>query len=101
MFFKFQRSRDIDDFAISLAQEFSRRHPPQSASKEPQSIAALARAIDDICNRAKAFQREKRLGVYGRAKLGTSFKYELKQAGYSDGFVDDVTRQLLLIMSGK
>lgn len=100
--FKWHRSREIDDFAISLAREFSRRYPPEAEpNKEPRSLAAMARAIDEVCNRAKAFQREKRLGMYGRAKLGTSFKLELKQAGYAETLIDDLTRQLLLIMSGK
>jgi hypothetical protein len=61
----------------------------------------VARVIDDIINRARAFQKERRLGIYGRAKVGTSFKYELKSAGYPQDFVDDLTRQLLLVMSAK
>jgi hypothetical protein len=61
----------------------------------------VAKAIDQICNRAKSFHRERRLGIYGRARVGTSFKLELKNAGYPAEFVDDLTRQLLFIMSGK
>ena len=57
--------------------------------------------MDEIFNRARAFQKEKRLGIYGRAKVGTSFKFELKSAGYPQDFIDDLTRQLLFVMSGK
>lgn len=96
--FKFGGSREIEDFATTLARDFAGRIPPGAESAQAPK---LARAIDDICNRAKAFQREKRLGVYGRARVGTSFKLELKNAGYSQQFVDDFTRQLLLMMSGK
>jgi hypothetical protein len=32
---------------------------------------------------------------------GTSFKFELKSAGYPDDLIDDLTRQLLLVMSAK
>ncbi len=91
-------SREIDEFAVALAQDFSKRVPPDAAHAES---AKLARAIDDICNRAKAFQTEQKLGMYGRARIGTSFKIELKSAGYPADFVDDFTRHLLLIMSGK
>lgn len=94
----FKRSREIDEFAVALAREFSGRIPPGTAAAES---TRLARAIDDICNRAKAFQREKKLGMYGRARVGTSFKLELKSAGYPSEFIDDFTRHLLLIMSGK
>jgi hypothetical protein len=96
--FKLQRSRDIEEFTVALVRDFSSRFPPGTASGDR---ARLARAIDETCNRAKAFRLEKRLGIYGRAKMGTSFKFGLKNAGYPDDFVDDFTRQLLLIISGK
>lgn len=98
MFGLFGRSREIDEFAVGLAREFARLVPPAAEAPPAQRIA---KAIDDICARAKAFQQEKRLGIYGRAKVGTSFKLELKSAGYPREFVDDLTRQLLFIMSGK
>jgi hypothetical protein len=41
----------------------------------------------------------KKLGVYGKAKLGTTFKWELKELGYDDDFVDEFTRNLLLHLS--
>jgi hypothetical protein len=90
-------SREIDEFAKTLVQEFVGRFPPQKTF----DAAPLARAIDDVCSQAKTFQREKRLGVYGKARVGMAFKYELKGAGYADDFIDAFTRQLLLMMSGK
>lgn len=96
----FKRSREIDDFAIALARDFAVRCPPEKDG-EVAEAARLARAVDDVCNRAAAYQREKGLGMYGRAKLGTSFKLELKQIGYPEQFVDTLTRQLLFTMSGK
>jgi hypothetical protein len=96
--FKLGKSRELDDFAIALAKQFASEVPPGS---ESGGARRLARAIDDICNRAKAYQREHRLGVYGTARVGTAFKIELQNTGYPQAFVDDFTRQLLLIMSGK
>jgi hypothetical protein len=94
----FGRSREIDDFAIELAREFTRLVPPGA---EPPGTQRIAKAIDEICGRAKAFQQEKRLGIYGRAKVGTSFKFELKNKGYPREFINELTRQLLFVMSGK
>jgi phosphoglycerate dehydrogenase-like enzyme len=95
--FNFGKSREIEEFAVALAREFSTRFPPGTRSAEAQRFA---RAVDEICNRARAFQREKKLGIYGRAKIGTSFKFELKNAGYPDEFIDSLTHQVLLVMSG-
>jgi hypothetical protein len=95
--FRLWGSREIDEFAEALVREFVGRFPPEKAN----AAAPLARAIDEACSRAKAFQREKRLGVYGKARVGTAFKFALRNAGYPDDFVDAFTRQLLLLMSGK
>jgi hypothetical protein len=95
--FRLWGSREIDEFAEALVREFVGRFPPEKAN----AAEPLARAIDEACGKAKAFQREKRLGVYGKARVGTAFKFALKNAGYPDDFVDAFTRQLLLLMSGK
>jgi hypothetical protein len=96
--FKLGGSREIDQFAEALVREFAERFPPQKIGGD---AVPLAKAVDQVCNRAKDFQREKKLGIYGKARIGTSFKMELKGAGYPEDFVDTFTRQLLLVMSGK
>ena len=95
--FDFRQSREIEEFALTLAREFCSRFPPGAEAAE---AGRLARAVDEVCNRARVFQREKKLGIYGRAKMGTSFKFELKNAGYPDEFIDSLTHQILLVMSG-
>jgi hypothetical protein len=89
-------SPDVTDFAIELAQDFARRCPPGAKSE-----MSIARAIDDISNRAAAYQRQKRLGIYGKAKFGTEFKIRLKESGHAPEFVDELTTKLLISMSGK
>lgn len=98
--FKRRQSREVDDFAINLALEFSRRCPPERLQGR-QAVVGLARAIDEICNRAADFQRARRLGIYGKAKLGTEFKLQMKEYGYPVEFVDELTGKLLIHMSGK
>lgn len=91
-------SRESTDFAIELVQEFSKRCPPELAERSTQ---AVARAIDEICNRAAEFQRSKRLGWLGKARFGTEFKTRLKESGYVQEFVNELTTRLLISMSGK
>ena len=91
-------SPNVTDFAIELAQDFAKRCPPGAGAKSSMSVA---RAIDDISNRAAAFQRQARLGIYGRAKFGTEFKLQLRESGHAPEFVDELTTKLLISMSGK
>jgi len=97
--FNRKRSREIEEFAVALARDIAGRCPPGEAHQGEHISMALARAIDDVCQRATAYQRERQLGMYGKAKLGTAFKLELKQAGYPEEFVDSLTHQLLIKMS--
>ena len=96
--FKKKGSKDVGDFAIELAQEFLRRCPPELSER---STIGVAKAIDEVCNRAAEFQRSQGLGLYGKAKFGTEFKFQLKDAGYSGDFIDELTTKLLMSMSGK
>ena len=97
--FNRMRSRQIEDFATALARDIAGRCPPEKTHEQDHLSMALARAIDEVCGRAAAYQREHKLGMFGKAKFGTAFKYELKEAGYPDALVDRMTRQLLFKMS--
>jgi len=92
-------SREVEDFAIELADSFSRRCPPDGARSGGQSAMAVAKAVDEVCNRAADFQRSKRLGMFRRAKLGTEFKLKLNELGYDKEFVSELTTRVLMKMS--
>lgn len=93
------RSRQIEEFAIALGRDIAARCPPDKTHEQEHLSMALARAIDEACSRAAAYQREQKLGMFGKAKFGTAFKYQLKESGYPDALVDSMTRQLLFKMS--
>ena len=95
------RSKDAENFAIELVREFSRRYPPDVSALGAPRTAAFASAVDELWRRAADFQRAKRLGIYGKAKFGTAFKYQLKELGYGEDLVDELVRTLLIRMSGK
>jgi hypothetical protein len=97
--FNLKRSREIEDFALALARDIAARCPPAEAYEGDHISMRLARVIDEIFLRALAYQREHRLWMYGRAKLGTAFKLELTRIGYPGEFADNVTRQLLFKLS--
>jgi len=61
--------------------------------------AAIAKAFDDTFNRAIDFQREARLGIYGKARLGNTFKWELKEMGYDEKFTETATEGLIVYLT--
>lgn len=102
--FRWFSTREIDDFAKLLARDLAKRFPPnveldsQTQTKLPSK---LVNALDDILARAVKFRRSHKLGVYRKAKFGNTFKWELKELGYSEGFVERVTKELVFRLAGK
>jgi hypothetical protein len=101
MFGLAKRNAKIDDFGIQLANEMARRIPlePKTAKKNPNE--KYARAIDHALGLTIAFQRDHKLGIYGKARLFNSFKWQLKQLGYPDDFVDQTTAALVNLAAAR
>lgn len=101
MFLKLVSKTLIVDFAKTLADQVSKRYPPaleQQAGKRP-SVARLTRIIEDVCGKAIEFQKENRLGWFGKARLGNTFRWALKEKGYRDDFVELATEALIVLVS--
>lgn len=93
----------IDDFAKSLAEDISKRYPPE-LDKQPgkrPSVNRLTRIVEDACQKAVEFQASHKLGWYGKAKVGNAFRWELAELGYSKEFGDLATEAVVVHMSRK
>ena len=92
----------IDEFSRQLATEFSRRYPlDMHRGSDKKGEKKLGRALNYVYKEARGFARERRLGVYGTARLGNGFKWALKEMGYRQEFVDEATKGLILNARGK
>jgi hypothetical protein len=91
------RKKEIESFALTLAQDLGRRFPPRSEQRKDKGARnQLASITDQLYGHAARFRNDKRLGVYGKAKLGNTFRWRLKELGYSDSFVEEVTHGLVM-----
>lgn len=93
----------VEAFAKTLAQDISKRYPPaldQQAGKRP-SVNRLTRIVEDACKKVTDFQGEHKLGWLGKATLGNSFRWELRELGYQKDFVDFATEAVVVHVSRK
>ena len=91
----------VDAFAKALAQDIAKRYPAsldQQAGKRP-SVNRLTRIVEDVCAKAVTFQAEHRLGWIGKASLGNSFRWELREMGYQKDFIDLATEAVVVHIS--
>src|SRR5690554_5761710 len=96
-------SKEVDTFAKSLALEISKRYPPalEAAKEKKISQNRIARVLEDACKKATEFNSEKHLGVYRKARLGNTFRWELTELGYSKHFVELATEGLIIYITRK
>ncbi|MCW5623788.1 MAG: hypothetical protein KIT73_03615 [Burkholderiales bacterium] len=95
-------TKKVDDFARSLAQDLARRFPPTSEARTDKGAAnQLAVVTEGLYARALRFHQENRLGVFRKAKLGNVFRWQLKELGYSERFIESVTKGLVVRLAKK
>ena len=101
MILKFFSTRNVTEFAKSLAQDVAKRYPPAIANNPAQMVSQkrLSGILEDTFTRAAEFNRENKLGWYKKAKLGNEFKWELKEMGYDEKFVDVATEGLIVYVT--
>lgn len=95
--------KDIDDFSRALARDLAARYSLEMANgpQGKKSEKKLGRALSHVYARAREFRAARRLGVYGTARLGNAFKWELKEIGYRSAFIEEVTKGLILNVRGR
>jgi hypothetical protein len=94
-------TRHINDFARELADTLAKRYPPSLDVNPEKKISAnrLTKVLEDSFTRAVEFQREHKLGMFGKAKLGNEFKWQLKELGYTDKFIEVATEGLMVYIT--
>ena len=95
--------KDVDAFAKTLAQELAKRYPPalDKGSERKISQKRLTSILEDSFTRALEFKKQHKLGVYKKARLGNTFRWELQDMGFSEKFVEVATEGLIVYITRK
>jgi hypothetical protein len=87
-------TRQLEEFAVSLATDIGRRFPPASEARtDPGAQHQIKVILDGLGARAARYRNQHKLGLYKKAKLANVFKWKLKELGYSAVFVDRATKE--------
>ena len=95
--------KQVDEFATGLAQDLAKRYPPalDKGAERKISQKRLTSILEDIYTRAIEYKRQHNLGVYKKARLGNTFRWELQDMGYTDKFVEVATEGLIVYITRK
>jgi hypothetical protein len=94
-------SQHINAFARELADTLAKRYPPSLDANPEKKVSAnrLTKVLEDALAKAVEFQREHKLGLFGKAKLGNEFKWQLKELGYTEKFIEVATEGLMVYIT--
>ncbi len=87
------KSREIDVFAQDLSAALAPRLLPQARPSVESPV--LAGLIDEVEERAVAFSRQHRLGIYGKARLCRTLGECLAEAGADTTASQTIVRRYL------
>ena len=94
----------VDQFAKDLAQDVAKRYPPamdKGGAERRISQKRLTTILEDTFSKAVEFRQQHKLGVYKKARLSNTFRWELQELGYSAKFIEVATEGLVVYISRK
>lgn len=102
-FFSSASTSDVDAFAKTLALDLAKRYPPalDQGSARKLSQKRLTTILEETFAKAVQFKAEHKLGIYKKARLGNTFRWELQELGYSEKFVETATEGLVVYVARK
>ena len=93
-------TKEMDEFASSIAAELIKRVPPSSLdSGKKKTAGQLKSSHHAIFTRAENFARTHSLNIYKRARVGNSFRWALREAGYPADLVEAWTYELVTLIA--
>ena len=99
---KWFSTREVDEFAKTLAAELAKRIPPAGVDpSDKKALKKLVRMQNSVFDQIERFAQQRVLNLYQKASFGNTFKWSLKEAGYAEPAVDAWTQELVTYLTLK
>ena len=97
MNFRLLSAKHIRKLAQSLAADISSRYPAEIANSPEPMVSQQRRSeiLENVFLRARQFNLEGWLGALARIRLASTLKWQLKEMGYDEKFIDTAMEHLV------
>lgn len=92
----FLNAKEAKEFGVSMARDFAKRMPPDAVLKDRQFAKNAHQIIEKMSKQIATYRERNTLNIYKIAKMANAFKWELKDAGYQDEYVDSLTHWFIV-----
>lgn len=90
--FSFLDAKAAKAFGTEMACTYIERMPPHATSSEKQFASKSKHAIEKMSVQIAAYKQQNKLNLYKVAQMANAFKWTLKDAGYTEDFIDKLTQ---------
>jgi hypothetical protein len=97
-------NKQVDEFARELAKQIFELRTTASRSGGSNLKAAqknVDQQFDALWEKTAAFHKQHKLGLYKKARLANTFRWELKERGYDEALVETLTERVVMAVSRK
>jgi hypothetical protein len=95
MLFSWFNAKDAHQFGGELAQFFIARMPLDTTRKDKKFAVKAQGVLSQLDLRVAQFKSTHKLNFYTRARLGNQFQWALKDAGYEESYIAELTEWLV------
>lgn len=89
-------TRAAVQFANETSRDIQAALPPSDERPDKKQAGKRAKKLERIVLKANAFSKRNKLNFYKKAKYANTLKWSLKEAGYSDAFIREITGLILV-----
>lgn len=96
--FSFLDAKAAKAFGTEMAHFYISRLPPDAVlkEKEKQLAAKAKQAMELMAEQITVYKKQNPLNIYKVAQMGNTFKWTLKDAGYSEAYIDKLTQWFIV-----
>ena len=94
--FSFLDARAAKAFGAEMARFYMERIPREAALKEKQFASKSKHVIGKMSLHIATYKKREKLNIYKVAQMGNAFKWALRDAGYSDDYIDKLTQWFIV-----
>jgi hypothetical protein len=87
---------EAQEFGKNLAETFSQKN--STLEKKKANLDKRAKLLGKLTTEVSKFGQTHRLNFYKKAKLGNAFKWTLLEKGFDAGYVDLLTKEVILAL---
>jgi hypothetical protein len=86
-------------FGTSLARFYAERIPLEAQVNEKKFAAKTQEVLQKMGRQVNEFKASKKIGIYKKAQVGNAFKWALKDAGYNEKYIEQLTLWLVSVLN--